>query len=403
MTYFPPNAYDFAGFHFDANSLILYRGNEILKGPERQSLAVLAAILRTEDKFATHDEIIKDVWPDSKYGVDHSRVNQHISKLQKLLSKFEPEVEFFENLRGRGYKFLVPVTQPVSDPSGRHTSAPGPIESNAPRSYWKPAFIFALAVGFLSLTAFAIWSWIPRDETESVKQVVKESQMYESLVLYKHPDRFSDADLDKYWTAELDMSANFDRDRIKQSIHKLIDEGRKYGEETKCELFDFQSVDINSDRDRATVRTLEKWLIADYHVDGTLLKVKTVGPYFVDYLVRKVDGRWLIEKSTTARTVRPTPRIDEIKQITEPVAGQEFLVNVTGTDFEPVTVYLEVTGKGCPESKPCKVDNGALLERSKLSNKSLENVPLKLASGGFNIVVRNGDSKPSNPVMVTVP
>ncbi|MBK6724651.1 MAG: hypothetical protein IPG58_15700 [Acidobacteria bacterium] len=53
---------------------------------------------------------------------------------------------------------------------------------------------------------------------------------------------------------------------------KLVTEGRRYGEGTKCELLDFQTVQINTANDVATVRTLEKWLLADYSVDGNLVE-----------------------------------------------------------------------------------------------------------------------------------
>ncbi len=130
---------------------------------------------------------------------------------------------------------------------------------------------------------------------------------------------------------------------------------------------------------------------------------KTVGPYFVSYILRKVDGNWLIEKSTTARVNRPTPRLSEIEAVSEIKPNQQFFVRITGQDFEPETVYIEVIGEGCPEQKPCKVPNTALRENAKLSENALENVPLTLASGDFQIVVRNGDSQALNALQIFVP
>lgn len=246
------------------------------------------------------------------------------------------------------------------------------------------------------------YSYYDSDE-EDVAKVIKDSQIFESLVLYKNPEQFQESDLDRYWAPDPDLGLNFDRTRIRELVKKLITEGRRYGDESKCEQFDFQSIQVDKNGRQATARTLEKWSITEYKSNGELLKLKTVGPYFVDYIVRKVKGKWLIERSTTARTVRPTPKIDNIIQTSQPTAGKEFTITIVGMDFEPVTVFIEVIGNGCPESKPCKVDNGALLERAILSATKLENVPLTLASGEYKIAVRNGDSRPSTPAPLLVP
>ena len=132
-------------------------------------------------------------------------------------------------------------------------------------------------------------------------------------------------------------------------------------------------------------------------------KNKYVGPYFVSYILRKVNGRWLIEKSTTARMNRPTPLVSGIEAISEIKPGRQFFVKITGQDFEAETVSIEVVGEGCPESRPCKVPNTVLRENSKLTDIALDNVPLTLTSGDFQIVVHNGDSPASNTWSVKVP
>ena len=183
----------------------------------------------------------------------------------------------------------------------------------------------------------------------------------------------------------------------------MREDGRRYGDETKCEQFEFQSVEINRDENFAVVKTLEKWFIAVYFNDGTLQKNKYVGPYFVSYVLRKIDGQWLIEKSTTARLSRPTPRLANIETKSDIKSKKQFFVKITGQDFEAETVYIEVTGEGCPEIKPCKVSNSALRENSKLTENELDDVPLTLASGSFKITVHNADSQASNAVYLDVP
>ena len=176
-----------------------------------------------------------------------------------------------------------------------------------------------------------------------------------------------------------------------------------YGDETKCEQFDFQTVDINTADDLATVKTLETWFVALYQTDGTLIRNRTVGPYFVNYTLRKIGGRWLIEKSTTGRINRPTPHLSDIEATSETKAGQQFFAKITGEDFEAETIYFEIVGPGCPDSKPCKISNDVLREKSKLTETTIENVPFTLASGNFKIVAHDGESQASNPVYLTIP
>ncbi len=272
------------------------------------------------------------------------------------------------------------------------------------RKDYRLKLIFSFLGLVLATTAvLAAVRYVSVSDEEQIKRVVEDSQKYESLVLYKNPASFEEEQLDGYWTAELDVSSNADRNRIREAVKKLADESRRYGDETKCEQFEFQSVEINADKNFAVVRTLEKWFIAAYFEDGTLQKNKYVGPYFVSYLVRKIDGRWLIEKSNTARVNRPTPRLSDIETGSEIKSGQQFFARLTGQDFEAETVYIEILGDGCPANKPCKIFNIALRENSKLSETELDNVPLTLDSGDFRIVVRNGDSPESNPVYLKVP
>ncbi len=135
---------------------------------------------------------------------------------------------------------------------------------------------------------------------------MEESQKFETLVLYENPQDFDEAQLAKYWMPDTDLNAAYDIREVRKGVKRLINEGRYYGKETKSEQFEFQTVEINTENDFAVVRTLEKWFIVEYRTDGTLHKTKNVGPYFVSYLLQKVDGRWLIQRSNTARA-EPAP------------------------------------------------------------------------------------------------
>jgi|GEM_PF-1416025 len=430
----PPRVWKFGEFQFDAERLVLYHHGELVKGVEKKSLEVLAALLRRPGELVPHEEIIERVWRDNPYGVTPARVNQYVSKLQKLFGQYEPDQKFIENLKGRGYIFTSEVHVTTSEvESGatalEHLSETSPFskqittsgvafsssikddadyplidERPGPSRGWLGYRYVLAGLAMLSVALFTFWKFYPQTSDEDeIRRVVKDSQLYESLVLYKNPSAFREEDLDQYWTSELDIGSNYDRRRIREAVKKLVDEGRRYGDETKCEQFDFQSVEINKAGDMAIVKTLEKWFVAVYFADGTLQRNRYVGPYFVSYILRKIDGRWLIEKSNTARVNRPTPQVSGIESMSEVRPGEQFTVRISGQDFEAETVYLQVTGPGCPVTQPCKVPNSALRENSKLTDKTLENVPLTLASGEFQIVLHNGDSNPSNAVSLVVP
>lgn len=281
------------------------------------------------------------------------------------------------------------------------TPEPVPLKSlGILRKRWPLLTVGIIAVILITSVA---WFEFPYDEEELVRQVLRESQMFESLVIYKNPSSFNDEILNKYWVPHSHESQNYDWKRIADSLQKLQSEGLRYGDETKCEKFVIQSVTVDKDATIATARTLEKWFISVHDEKGSPQKRRSVGPYFVDYLLRKVDGRWLVEKSTTGRTIRPVPHLSGIEQLTTASNKTEFLIRLTGRDFEPMTVFLSIVGPRCPEAKPCQIPNTALLERSTLSDSIVDNVPLTLSSGNFRIAAHNGDSQPSNYLYLSVP
>ncbi len=400
--------YFFDDFQFDAERLALYHKENLVKVGDRKTMQVLAVLLQNPKKLTAHDEIIEQVWQDNPHGVTSAHIGQYISKLRKIFAEFASEKSYVETVKGRGYLFIADVFQKETTTNQsietRTFSESMPDEKADSARVFPKFALGAAALILISLAAFGAWTWVSEGgDEEKIRQVVKESQIYESLVLYKNPTAFQEEHFDKYWTTEFAAESNYDRRRIRDSVKKLIEEGKHYGDETKNEVFEFQSIEIDRKNEMAVVKTLEKWFIAVYFSDGTLQRNKTVGPYFVSYIVRKVNGRWLIEKSTTARVNRPTPRLTDIAVVSEIKAGEQFFVRLTGQDFEAETVYLEVVGAGCPESQPCKVPNSALREKSKLSEIVLDNVPLTLASGDFRITVRNGDSQTSNPINLKVP
>ena len=97
------------------------------------------------------------------------------------------------------------------------------------------------------------------------------------------------------------------------------------------------------------------------------------------------------------------PHLETVEIITSPAHGRQFFINLRGTNFEPGTIEVCVIGAGCPDISPCIVPNSALHKHGSLSPNIMENIPLTLATGDFQILAQNGDSPPSNFLAFNIP
>ena len=319
MSRFPNKSYIFDDFIFDAEKLAFYHRNRLVKNTDKKSLQVLSVLLQNANQLTSHDEMVREVWKDNPLGVTSTHIAQYIGKLRKILAEFEPDKKFIENVKGRGYMFVGELVserenflpdfstfsfkESISDDQSEKNNVGGGVSRKSAIS--RKIALFGI-VSVISLLTFLAWFWFPQDDEGEIKRVVEDSQKFESLVLYRNPQAAADVYLEKYWLPEANFETGLDITRIRAGVGRLIIEGKYYGEETKPEQFEIQSIEINEAGDFAVAKTLEKWFIAEYLTDGTLHKNKTVGPYFVTYTLRKTGGQWLIEKSTTARA-KPLP------------------------------------------------------------------------------------------------
>lgn len=393
--------YQFGNFSLDTDRSALYFKGEAVKGVTRKQAQVLAELLRKPNTVVSHDEMIRQIWGDNYHGATPARINQYISQLNKIFTDLEPASQFIENVRGTGYIFVAPVDsteQEQVQPTASREKVPA---ARSRRGLFIAAPVFGL---FLLASIAAFWTGVifTPDDEEEIKDVVHRSQLFEFLELFTDPMSFSEDKLDSYWTRDISPDLNYDRRTIRTLVKKLTDEGRYYGPESRNEKFEFQQVDISSDGAEAVVKTLEKWFIAEYRIaDGALIRNRTVGPYFVSYVLRKENGRWLIERSNTARTIRPTPVVESVQIVSDPNYGSR--ATIIGRDFEPETVTIELTGEQCSGTVPCSIPNSTLRENSKLSFSAIENIPMPMPAGGYDLIVRNGDSTPSKPHRVQIP
>ena len=424
----PSTQYSFDSFRVDSRSASLYFDGKPVDGLNKKSVEVLTVLVKNAGEVVPHDEIIERVWGDNYHGITANNVAQYILRLRKTLEELTPGQNYIGTSPNRGYIFErkvervesvgravaatangggseVPRVPVLAEEDrvdiGSEERSPIATAPSSDRRSWK-VLVPAAVIGLL-VVGIAASTYFSQSDEDKVREVVRESQLWESLVLYRDPTAFNEAELDKYWTRELDLNLNYDRKSIRNGAKNLIEKGQYYGKETKCERFEFQSVEIDAAKTMATVRTLEQWFIAKYRNDDTLHENKTVGPYFVNYVVRNVDGRWLVEKSTTGRVNSPPPKLAEIVSPIEMTAGKQFFVRINGQDFLPELVSLKVVGDGCPDTSPCTVPNSALMKHSVMNATTLDNVPLTLGSGEYTIFAVNGNSPNSNPLTIVVP
>lgn len=137
-------------FHWDGWSFepaewrLLNSRSEPVQLPNK-TLDVLALLLERAPALVGKDEILSKVWGDAI--VEEGNIAFHIASLRKVLDHTDAS-SCIENVRGRGYRFVAPVTTETPEvrvPAG----APAPLRSLRPRAWLYAAVALAAMVGGL--------------------------------------------------------------------------------------------------------------------------------------------------------------------------------------------------------------------------------------------------------------
>jgi len=116
--------YSFDDFELDAERLELRRSGRVLKA-ERTVLLTLARLLQEAGRLVTKDELVDAVWEGR--AVADTVITVATARLRKLLGQRRGELEFIENVYGRGYRFVRTVV--VSEAPAR--DAPAALEASS--------------------------------------------------------------------------------------------------------------------------------------------------------------------------------------------------------------------------------------------------------------------------------
>lgn len=261
----------------------------------------LVVLLQNRGRLVSKDELMRAIWPDAN--VEEGNLTLNISQVRKALDDDASDPKYIETVPKSGYRFIAAVRE--------NKGAWSTIDEGTTRRSKKWLLLL------LMILACAMVLWVlyirtgkrpvmvkkeinsPADVAE-VKNVVRESQIYETLMLYGNPSIFDREQIKKYWLPA-DMGGK-EISEVESAINRLRIKGQYYGKESKLERFDFTYVRIFSPGTTAEVGTIERWYLPLYQ-NGSIVPNRNVyfGPYQVDYSLRKADGIWLIEKTTTPR------------------------------------------------------------------------------------------------------
>ena len=119
MKVFPP-------FRLDTVNRFLWRRGDT--GQEERVLltpkafAVLDHLVERAGRLVTHEELLEAVWPDTV--VEPQAVKRHVLTVRSALGDRPKNPLFIETVARRGYRFIAPVSGPVSKTCLRSRSYP---------------------------------------------------------------------------------------------------------------------------------------------------------------------------------------------------------------------------------------------------------------------------------------
>jgi TolB-like protein/DNA-binding winged helix-turn-helix (wHTH) protein/Flp pilus assembly protein TadD len=155
--------YRFRDFTLDPQCRVLTKGKEAVPLTPK-AFDVLLVLIQNAGRTVTKDELLKSVWRDSF--VEESNLTQTIFMVRKALDETSDR-RYILTSQGRGYRFLVPVTETASSEPETDSPQGRPVDRDArlaqsqshPRggSNSKSAFVALTVVGFVLIAGFMLW------------------------------------------------------------------------------------------------------------------------------------------------------------------------------------------------------------------------------------------------------
>ncbi|HEY2121441.1 MAG TPA: winged helix-turn-helix domain-containing protein [Candidatus Acidoferrum sp.] len=156
----------FGSFEVDRRTGELRRGGIRIK-LTGQPFDVLVALLEKPGQIVTREELHDKLWSQDTFVDFEHGLNKAVNKLREALGDEADNPRFIETLPRRGYRFLVPPTQPAPPEAARASSAArvadqseissATVRSSRGKSRW---LLWVMAAA-LAIAAIAIWYFMP--------------------------------------------------------------------------------------------------------------------------------------------------------------------------------------------------------------------------------------------------
>ncbi len=161
--YISSDAYNFAEFVLEHDSLRLFRRGEEIHLPPLSGRLLLALVARAPGTL-TYERITKEVWGGRH--VSHATITQRVKLLRRALGDHAEEPDYIALVRGSGYRFIPPVEHVTSQVFPA-------VPSKTSRVYWRTPATAVLLVAALVITGWTgMYLTTEADESEIAELVV---------------------------------------------------------------------------------------------------------------------------------------------------------------------------------------------------------------------------------------
>jgi len=137
--------YAFGSFRFDPVRGVLWHGGSVIPLPERLS-QLLTLLIHANGNVIDKETIASHVWPETT--VSDGNLAQHMYMLRQLLDERAKDRAYVVTVRGKGYRFVAPVTVvppgPAPDVSDSSDDAADGLLHGSPEAlhhYWRGSYL----------------------------------------------------------------------------------------------------------------------------------------------------------------------------------------------------------------------------------------------------------------------